>query len=187
MASLVQIAPPADVMTLAEAKLHLRVEHSVEDALILALMRSAASQCQTHANRSIVTQQWRLTLDEFPPVIELERGPVQSVQSITYRDMAGAWQTLPAADYEVDLGDAIARVMPVYGKTWPTTQPQIGSVRVAYTAGYAAAPAEAIAWIKLQLGALYENREALAQGKVVTELPGGFADRLLDSIRVVRA
>lgn len=187
MASLVQTAAPADVLTLADAKLHLRVEHTVEDTLIQALIRAAVRQCEQQCNRSLATQQWRLTLDQFPPIIELERGPVQSVQSITYRDMAGAWQTMPSVDYETDLGGPIACIAPGYGKTWPTTQPQIGSVRVNYTAGFATAPPEALAWIKLQLGALYENREAFAQGRTVAELPGGFTDRLLDPIRVQRA
>ena len=186
MSSLVQTVAPSDVLSVGDAKLHLRVDESVDDALILAIIKAATRQCEQQCNRSLGAQQWRLTLNAFPHVIELERGPVQSVQAITYRDMAGQWQTLAASEYEADLGGPIARIAPVYGKTWPTTQPQVGSVRIDYTAGYATVPPEALAWIKLQVGALYANREAFAQGRTVSELPGGFVDRLLDTIRVQR-
>jgi hypothetical protein len=72
----------------------------------------------------------------------------------------------------------------VYGDTWPDTRAQINAVAVRYVAGYAnaaAVPDSIKAWIKLQVSAMYENREA--EGSVQT-FKLGFADRLLDRYKV---
>ena len=44
--------------------------------------------------------------------ILLDRPPVQSVESIQYQDMAGAWQTMPSTDYVAELQSAPARITP---------------------------------------------------------------------------
>lgn len=186
------VTPPSagdPVVTLAEAKLHLRVSHSTEDALIAALVAAATEHAQTETRRQLVTATLRMDLDCFPAdgVLELHRTPVQAVSGITYVDDAGATQTLAPADYVVDTASAPARVVLADGSVWPTTDVRPNAVSVTFTAGYGAAaavPAGIKAWMLLQVGALYRNREAFATGLSVAELPASFADRLLDPYRV---
>jgi uncharacterized phiE125 gp8 family phage protein len=179
-------APSTYPVTLAEAKLHCRVDASDEDALITALITAATEMAEQATGRAIMPQTWELTLDAFPDAFELTRIPVASVTSLKYWDTDGVQQTLDAGQYALNNADdfAAATVAPVYGATWPATRGQINAVAVRYVAGYAdaaAVPDSIKSWIKLQVGAMFENREA--EGAVQTYALG-FADRLLDRYKV---
>lgn len=203
-------APSAEPVTLAEVKNHLRVDadQTSDDALITMLISAARHYAEVECNRSFMSQKWRLTLDSFPgpslmgvPIGEaysvpghalvLERGQVISIDQIQYMDMGGTWQTLDPSGYVADLSSPQARITPPFGKIWPITLPQIGSVRVDYTAGYGTAstnvPEGIRNWILLRVGTLYENREEVAivsRGRVE---PLPFVDSLLDPYRIVQA
>jgi hypothetical protein len=71
--------------------------------------------------------------------IQMPVGPLIQVISIEYTAMDGSTQTMPTTDYTVDLTCDPPRITPVFGKIWPITLPQIGSVRVTFDAGYVAA------------------------------------------------
>lgn len=177
-------APDSEPVTLAEARAQCRVIDTSEDSLLTLMIGSARRYAESYCNRSLITQRWRQTLDRFPPVIALERGPVQSVQSVTFRDMAGAWQTMPTADYVAELTNTVSRIAPVFGRIWPVIQPQISSVRVDFTAGYGLDPEDVPEgirqWILVRVASLYEHRNeyaAMSRGSIQA-IP--FLDRLLD-------
>lgn len=132
--------------------------------------------------------------------IVLERPPIQSVSSMTYIGMDGIQASVvpftpgsgpaPSGYSFVDLTlggtqrvDDLLRLTPPFGQIWPINMPQIGSVKVQYIAGYATAaavPAGIKAWMRLRVGALYENREEVVVGSRVTVLELPYVDRLLD-------
>ena len=200
------VTPPAEEpVSLAEAKLHLRVDFPNEDALITALIAAARQAAETLTGRQLVTARWKLVLDSFPGpsrmgvpaglpfslpghAILLPKCPVQSVFAIQYLDMAGAIQTMPSAEYTVDTACEPARITPVFSRIWPINLPQIGAVWVTFDAGYGAAasvPEGLKSWIKLRVGSLYAHREEvalLARGKIE---PLPFIDGLLDPYKVV--
>lgn len=187
-------APAAEPLTLAEAKAHMRVDISDDDVLITSLIVAARQYAEQLTARSFITQQWRFVFDSFydddTSTIYLEKGPIASIDSITYVDMTGVTQTMPSADYVADLSGPLARITPRFGKVWPIALPQIGSGAVNFTAGYGAAaavPEGLKSWIKLRLSALYENREEALAGTriVVAELP--YMDSLLDAYTIRRA
>ncbi|MDE2441879.1 MAG: head-tail connector protein [Betaproteobacteria bacterium] len=64
-----------------------------------------------------------------------------SVESIKYTDPGGVLQTMNAADYKVDTMSEPARIVPAFGKNWPTTRQEISAVEVNFTVGYGAAAA----------------------------------------------
>lgn len=176
--------PPA--LTLLEAKLHLRVEHAAEDALILALATAATAAAEHETGRQLVTQEWQTWLDGWPSAdtIALAQTPVSAVV-IKYVDPAGDEQTLSAADYVLIPG-TVPAVIRTSG-AWPALSSSAPyPVRITATAGYGAAaavPEPIRAWIKCLLGALYLNRESTAAG-AVAELP--YIARLLDRYRTWR-
>lgn len=202
------VIPPAEEpVSLAEAKLHLRVDFPDDDALIVSLIAAARMAAETLTGRQLVTARWKLVLDSFPGpsligvpagrsfslpghAILLPKCPLQSVVSLQYLDMASATQTMPATDYTVDAACEPARITPVFGKIWPIPLPQIGAVWVTFDAGYGTAtsvPPGIKSWIKLRVGSLYAHREEVAvmtRGKVE---PLPFLDGLLDPYRVVWA
>lgn len=188
---LTQLSPPAaEPLTLAEAKLHLRVDVDItdDDSLITALIVTARQQAEHRTGRALVSQQWRLGLDRFADdSLELPLPKLQSVQSVTYLDADGVRQTLAGAEYDVVTDELVGRLLPAFGKTWPDCRIRPGSVQVSYTCGYGAAsdvPQSIKAWMLLAIGAWYENREALTSGKPVAELPRSFWDGLLDPFYV---
>lgn len=182
-------APTLLAVSLAEAKAHLRQDASDDDSLITALVSAATEACETElGGRVILPQVWELTLDAFPSAFTLTRIPVASVTSLTYNDATGSAIVLASSAYALDVADDFgpAYVVPAYAATWPATRDQVNAVALRYTAGYAnaaAVPESIKAWIKLQVGAMYENREAeLVERGAAIKL--GFADRLLDRYKV---
>jgi uncharacterized phiE125 gp8 family phage protein len=173
-------------ITTAEAKAHLRVVSSTDDTLIDGLVKVCRLIAENELRRSLITQTWVRTLDEFPDAIELHYPPVIAVTSVKYYDTAGVQQTLDPSQYSLDYQGEPGWIVPAYNVTWPDTLQAINAVEVTYTAGYGAAtdvPQAIKAWILLQVGHLYENREATVPGVSITPLP--FVSALLDPYRVV--
>lgn len=199
------ITPPAaEPISLAEVKLHLRVDFDEDDALIQALISAARQAAEMLTQRQLVTARWRMVLDSFPGcglmgvpagqtftlpghAILIPKSPLQSVVEIRYLDMAGIWQVMPATNYTVDNACEPGRITPVFGQIWPIALPQIGAVSVIFDAGYGSAadvPEGLKSWIKLRLGSLYAHREevaSMARGRI-DPLP--FVDGLLDPYKV---
>lgn len=120
-----------------------------------------------------------------PDSIVLPHPPIRVVTSVTYLDTTVRRVTLDPAAYRLAvIGEKLALLRPV-GAPWPQTAREPDAVIVTYDAGWedpAQIPAPIISWIKLRLGALYENREEFSAGQPVPEL--GFADGLLDPFSI---
>lgn len=185
-----QTTPPAYLpLTLTEAKLHLRVDGTEEDALISAFIGAAVDTCQQITGRSLMSQAWKLTIDEFADEISLPWPTVLTVVSAQYKDEDGATQTLASSVYEL-AGDKVCLVP---GQEWPAVRGGSGSVWINYTAGYSAGieavqqsavPYGIKAWLLLTIGTLYAHRESIQAGVSVAALPERFADSLLDRFKV---
>jgi uncharacterized phiE125 gp8 family phage protein len=130
-------APTAEPVTLAEAKLHLRVDDNADDALIGALITAARQHAEHDTRRALVTQTWKLALDVFPEnVVTLDHAPVSTVVSVVYTDPDGVNKTLDAGAYQLDAITEPCRLVPAYGNSWPATRAQVNAVAVTYTCGY---------------------------------------------------
>lgn len=183
--SLKVITPPAtEPVTLTEAKVHLRVDGTAEDALITSLIVAARQGAEHLTGRALMPQTLELALDEFSDKIKIPRPPFVSVTSVTYTDTAGATQTLSPADYVIDSHSEPAQLVRPYGTGWPSTRCQPNAVLIRYQVGYAnaaAVPDEIKSWMLLRIGMLYANRESVATGVSVASIP--HVDRLLDAYR----
>lgn len=160
--------PAVEPVSLAEAKLHLRVDITEDDTLITRLIVGAREWAEKYTRRSLVSQDLRLSLDAFPSddgAIDLPRGPVQSspVVTVSYTDVNGVSQSLEGCQLDNSSLDELHRLFPPIGDSWPSTRAQVGAVTIDYRAGYgnaAAVPADIRAAILLHVGWHYENREA---------------------------
>jgi uncharacterized phiE125 gp8 family phage protein len=168
----------APVLSLAEAKQHLRVDVSDDDALIEAYVQAATDELDGvdgWLGRALCTQQWLLTLDAFPAgEITLPLPPLQTVDAIAYINSDGVVTTLGSPAYRVlDWADP-ARITPVYGTSWPATPGEAGAVSITFTCGFgepADVPQLIRNYIRLQVGHYYENRELVAIGVPVAPIP----------------
>jgi uncharacterized phiE125 gp8 family phage protein len=199
-ASKALITPPTDkVLALADVKSHLRIDFADDDVLIQAFIDAAVNQLDPAGGgwlgRALRTQQWELRLRGFATRgIALPYPPLISIDSFKYDDLNGVEQTLvDGTGYRI-LGVGTLQkqmVAPLYNHCWPGARPDAESVRIRFTSGYPVAvtadpahvppiaavidrlPAPILAWLKLYVGALYENRESFVIGtrEIVAELP----------------
>lgn len=143
--ALIQLrAPTAEPIDLADVKLYCRVDSDDADLNLLALIAAARDYAETETRKQLIVARWKQVLDQFPggmftiQAIQLHRHPVLKVESIQFLDMQGQVQTVDPATYVIDYVSEPVRITPVFGVIWPIPMPQIGSVWVTYTAGYAA-------------------------------------------------
>lgn len=171
-------------VTLATAKVHMRVSSSAEDVLISSYIRAAREFCETYCHRSFVASQWTLSLSEFPPGhLSLPMGPVTNVTDFYYHDDAGT--RLNVEGCHTDLNGRIGFLgRPDQG--WPTVTNRPGRVIVNFTAGPADViadnPAALTAAMLLLIEHFYANRSATASGGS-SPVPYG-VDSLLGGLKI---
>jgi uncharacterized phiE125 gp8 family phage protein len=148
-------SPSGECIHVAEARNDRRIDDTVDDAKLRSLIVAARQAAESKTRQQLLHARWQLVLDAFPApgcaafvpfghsvsvppyAIRLPHVPLVVVEKIEYLDMNGSWQTMPAADYVVNAGMTPALITPVFGKIWPIPLPQVASVKVTYTAGYA--------------------------------------------------
>ena len=178
----------AEPVTLVEAKLHLRVDLSDDDALITAMISAAREMVERYTSRTLIYTAYRLTMDNWPYDIELPRSPaieaaanlVTGIAYITprirYYDGDGNQQTMTyaAGDFEILLdNNPPLLVLPPSG-IWPVTYPlQRGAIEIDWIAGYGLASTGIPELLRLAIMMLvahwYEHREAV--GSFGSEVP----------------
>lgn len=183
-------APAEEPITLAEAKLHLRVDSNDDDTLITNLIVAAREWCEGFQNRAYITQSYVLTMDRFPrrDFIRIPRPPLQSIASVKYTSSEGIVMTIDPGDYQVDTNSEPGRIVLAVGKSWPATTLQAANaVAIDFTAGYGTAsdvPQAVKQAMLLLIGGWYEQREYLLIGRPTQEVPFAVT-ALLSQARVV--
>lgn len=95
--------PAEEPLSLAEAKLYLRVDGTEEDALITELIIAVRRAAEQYLRRTLVTRRWRLVYDGYAPeVARLPMGRVSSVVSVTEIAEGGATTSVDSALYALN-------------------------------------------------------------------------------------
>lgn len=184
------VEKPVDALiTLEEAKAHLHVDHTDDDALILAYVQAASERLDGPAGicgRAFRVQRLRLSLPGFCEQIELPYPPLVAVHGVTYLDSNGDEQTFAAAGQWRVIGigaEQGGRIVPLYGVQWPsllaTADPDL--VRIEFSAGYVSAsspdddavPKAIKNACKLMVGDWYEFRPSTVIGTTAAQLLHG--------------
>lgn len=192
------VTPPAvEPLSVAEAKVYLRVDTTADDGLIGVLIAAARQWVETFTRRALITQTLDQAFASFMGLdnpLYLARAPLQSVTSITYLDQVGDTQTLDPSNYRVRAVSG-----PTAGRGWieltsTTTLPRVypraeAPVTVRTVSGYGNAatdvPAGLKAAIYLLLGDLYEQRQETILG--VSSRTKTTVERLLAPYRLPEA
>jgi uncharacterized phiE125 gp8 family phage protein len=176
------ITPPAaEPVTLAEAKAHMRLETTIDDAPVSSLIVAARQHLEATTGLWLITQTLRLYLDDWPvsQVIQIDRGPVQSLVSATVYNAAGNPVALSLQGHVLDGKARPARF-------WLASQPQtakaINGIEIDFVAGFGATGNDVPGALKramlLHIGQMYELRGAVPLSMQPAVLPDGY-DRLV--------
>lgn len=195
--------PPAEPLTLTEAKRHLVVDSdfTTDDTYITALIPVARRYAENYTRRAFVQRTLELTLPYFAgyqSVIVLPQPPLISITSVKYLDADGVLTTIAAADYQVDTYSMTGRLKPAYLKSWPVvTRNDFNAVQIRYEAGYSpsGSPASDLdyaanipktlkQWMLVRIAQMYEQRTPIITGTIVATIPRDFVDGLLDELIV---
>ncbi|WP_020467878.1 head-tail connector protein [Zavarzinella formosa] len=196
--------PASDPVTLAEAKAWLRIDTTDEDALLAQLISAATDTAEQHTRRSLITRTLRLTLDQtcndlyrdlgegvydlpstflyggLPRVIELPKGPVQSITSVTTFDPDNASAVYSPSNYTLNTDGT--RLSLNQDAVWPGPLRPVGACEIVYTAGYgdsSAIPPSIKTAILMLVAHLYESR-----GACDGDMPAGCA-AMLNKYRIM--
>jgi len=174
-------APSSEPISVAEAKLFLKVTQSSEDALIGNMIKAARQYLESYTKRSFYTQTWQYYADGFEDVIELYHGTVASI-TIKYYDTDGNEQTF--TDFQSDLVSNPARVKPKPDYSWPSVQNgKLNVVAIEFVAGASSVDDKIIDAIYLLLGHIYANRQDVVVGHRVEKMPQG-SEWLVSSLKL---
>lgn len=170
-------APAVEPVTLAQAKAHLRVDITDDDAYITALIVAARIYAEHYTRRAFITQTLDMYFDQFhyfeTREIIIPRPPLQTVTSIIYTATDQTLITLASTEYVVDARQKPARIYPAFAKYWPATLPIQNSVAIRFVCGYGSdgtyVPQTINQAIMLLVSHWYENREpVLADSRAAT-------------------
>ena len=185
------ITPPAvEPVVYTEAKTHMRVTGTSEDAYITILCGVARRYLEEIQNRSYITQTLELTLDAFPDAdyIRLPRAPLASVTSVKYTpDSTGVAVTLSSGEYYADTKSIPGQIVLRSDGEWPSdTLITVGGVVIQYVAGYGAAstsvPSTILHALKFLIAHWFENRESMGatiSGAPLSALPVGLQSLIM--------
>ena len=184
------VSPPAiEPITLQEAKDHLRVTTTDNDAKITMAIQQARQYVEKFLSRALIEQTWQHTLDVFPADgdIKIPMPPLIGVDSLTYYGTDGVLTLVDPANYYVDNYSDPGWLVAQGGYVWPSTLNAINSVIVTFRAGYVntdsppapAVPSDIKAAILLTLGKLYEFREDVVLTTTALALPQGAQELLI--------
>lgn len=172
--------PVTEPLTLEEAKVHLRVDGSDDDAYIGALIIAAREVVEGATSRQLLPATWELALDDFEASITLDKAPFKEMVSVKHIDADGTEQTIAAEGYTLDDYSNPAKLVVT---DLPTVKDTPNAVKIRFIAGSESVPEAIKAAMKLIIGNLYENRQEVVTGTIATQLPVG-VDFLLNPYRV---
>lgn len=168
-----------EVVTVAEAKAHLRVGFADDDAYIGDLIAAATTWAAKTSGLSLGVREWELVLDGFPTgSVALPSVPLVSVEGVAYVDEYEAPQTYAGFRVFGVGGSTPGYVLPAIGTDWPDTSAEPESVTVEFTAGETAIPKTIKHAILLLVAHWYENRES-ASAYNLSDIPFGVNALLL--------
>jgi uncharacterized phiE125 gp8 family phage protein len=182
MALILTAPPAADPVTLAEAKAHLRIDGTAEDALVSSLILTARLHVEAALGLALITQSWSYLLDAWPEgAVRLPIRPLQSVSAVKLTAADGAVTTLPPVRYLLDGAGLPPRLVPVGGPLPEPGATALG-IEIAFIAGYGNAAADVPSPIRqamlLLIAHWFEHREP-AQETAIARIPSAVSELLM--------
>lgn len=142
-------APSSAPISLEDVKSHLAIAHSDDDAYLTSLINVATAYVDgpNGAGIALMPQLWRVTYDCVPSSFVMRFGPVRNIVGIKVGD-----EFIDPSTYSFDPDTQILNM----------ASPIHSTVKVEFDAGYASVPDDLLHAIRMIVGHLYANREAVS-------------------------
>jgi phage conserved hypothetical protein, phiE125 gp8 family len=163
------VTAPDPVVTLDQAKAHLRVDHAEDDELIEGLVAAATQWIDAPAGwlgRAIGRQTLEVTVDGLCDAgVALPFPPISAVESVTYLDAAGEEAILADTAWRIGGTSLRPLLLPARGVSFPAVATGGDSVTVRIVCGWPTdeVPRPIRQAILLMVGGWYEDREATSR------------------------
>ncbi|MEW7009494.1 head-tail connector protein [Lentilitoribacter sp. EG35] len=174
--NLTRSGEPAALISLDDAKAHLRYEDDDQDDYINGLVGAVNDFMDGPygvLGKAITSQTWSLM---HPPVsggavLIIPLFPLISVTSIKYYDADNEIQTADNTDFVIFGNNDKAYIEPL--TAWPAMYDRPDAIDIVFVAGFATVPKGIIHAAKLLLGHWFENRESVTETST-NEVPQAF-------------
>lgn len=174
--SLVRVTEPVvEPVTIAEAKVHLRIDADFtdDDLYLQSLITASRYYVENYVDRTLLRTQLRMKLDYFPVWdLPLPRPPVMAdpvVVQYVPSDPSLGYALTTFANFRTDRDATPAVLRPQWNGTWPTCRGAENDVVISWWAGYgttgADVPVPARHAMLLILSHWYRNREAVSENR----------------------
>lgn len=165
--SIEQTSPPDPLITLVDAKEHLRVDHTDDDDLITTLCSAVTQLIDGESGLigyAVGAQKWLYKAHDLweydifgKPCVYLPKTPVKEIMSIKYYDVDNVLQTETLTDWTLHSNGDWAYISPNDGLT-RYEYDRIDSFQVEFQSGLQVIPETIIHAAKLALSTFYDNR-----------------------------
>ncbi len=190
--TLVLTSPAAlEPVSIAEAKDHLRVDHSDEDAYISSLILTSRLHIEAALSLVLIHQSWTWTFDAWPKrsqSVTLPLRPVSAITGISILASDGAPTAMPASDYELDGNHVPPRLLRTTSQ-WPKPGKVHAGIEISFVAGFGPTaddvPQPVRHALLLLVAHWYEHRDPIEIGSDKTSVPEAVST-LLKPYRVAR-
>ena len=190
MALILTAGPAVEPVALADAKAHLRIDGTDEDALLGSLIVTSRLHVEALTSLALIMQSWSYFIDTWPrsPSVKLPLRPVQSIAAVRIYDRNAVVTTLDPETYLLDGTTTPARLVRQDGVAWPHPRRVANSIEIAFTAGFGNAatdvPAPIRQAIMLLIAHWYEHRSPFEVGVQAQPPPPTVTDLLAPYRRV---
>tara|TARA_R110000824_G_scaffold80166_4_gene201823 strand:- start:2361 stop:2939 length:579 start_codon:yes stop_codon:yes gene_type:complete len=184
----VETPAATEILTTAEVKLHLKVDTSADDTLILNLIKAATQSAEIFTNRFFIETEVYMNCDQWHEISPLYKSPVLEMVNVKYYDSASDSHTLlNGTNYILDNSAKPARLTKSVTGEFPGLSERKPAINIRYKVGFGETASDVPEGIKqavlLTIGNWYENRQEIVIGRIATELPKS-AQYLLEQYKV---
>lgn len=176
------VAPTKEPITLAEAKLFMRILEDDDDALITSMIVGAREYAENYTNRQLMPATFELTLNSFAQDLQIPKAPLNSITKIEYMDVDGMYQTLDTSLYYSYGENGTSKLH--FESGLPTFKDDKRAVKITFTSGYTTVPSSIVSFIKVLVSTMYENREQYVIGVSIDTMANPLVFKMLDMYRV---
>ena len=161
-------------ISLADAKLFLRVDTDDDDTLITSMISAARAAAEGKTHRVIRKSTWTWVATDLFGTVQVPITPCSACASITV-----GGELIDPSLYSFQPGGLAS---PLFATITVAPDFPKGEATVVLTCGYAddTVPEDMVKWMFTRLGDFYEQRESYVSGSNFFEFSRNFVDALLD-------